>query len=135
MNAFLIELSNKPGELARVAEAIAEKGIDITGFSGATCGDSGTVTIVTNDEAGTQKALAQGGVKHRTVELVSTSLANRPGTLATAARRLADAGVNILAAMPTGMTGGNVQVAFATDNPAKAREALGETAAVGAFNR
>lgn len=135
MNAFLIDLSNKPGELARVAEAIAEKGIDITAFTGATCGDTGTVAFMTNDEAGTEKALSQGGIKHRTVELVSASLANKPGTLAMAARRLADAGVNIEAAMPTGMSGGNVQLAFATDNPAKAREALGETTAAGAFSR
>jgi hypothetical protein len=135
MNAFLIDLSNKPGELARIAEAIADKGIDITAFTGATCGDSGTVAIMTNDEAGTAKALGQGGFRHRTVELVSASLANKPGSLATAARRLADAGVNIEAAMPTGMTGGNVQLAFATDNPAKAREALGETVTAGAYSR
>jgi hypothetical protein len=135
MNAFLVDLSNKPGELARVAEAIAEKGIDITGFTGATCGDRGTVAIMTNDEAGTAKALSQGGIEHRMVELVSASLENRPGTLAKAARQLANSGVNIVAAMPTGMSGGSVQLAFATDNPAKAREALGETAAAGSFSR
>ena len=36
MNAFIVDLENKPAELAKVAEAIAEKGIDITGFSGST---------------------------------------------------------------------------------------------------
>ena len=28
MNAFLVELENKPGELARVTEAIAAKGVE-----------------------------------------------------------------------------------------------------------
>jgi hypothetical protein len=57
---------------------------------------------------------------------VQASLANRPGSLAEVARRLAKAGVNIEAAFPTSMAGGNVQVAFATDNPSKAKEALGD---------
>ena len=43
MNAFIVDLKNKPAELAKVTEAIAQKGIDITGFSGSTCGDNGTV--------------------------------------------------------------------------------------------
>ena len=51
MNTFIVDLKNKPSELAKVAEAIAQKGIDITGFSGSTCGDSGTLALVTDNEA------------------------------------------------------------------------------------
>ena len=36
MNAFLVDLDNKPGEFARISEAIAKKGINITTISGAT---------------------------------------------------------------------------------------------------
>lgn len=126
MNAFIVELPNKPGELARITEAIAQKGIDITSFSGATCGDTGSVALLTNDEAGTRSTIQAAGFKAREIEVVPTSLENRPGTLAEAARRLADAGVNIEAALPTGMSGSNVVVAFATSDPAKARQALGE---------
>jgi hypothetical protein len=126
VNAFIVDLKNKPAELAKVTEAIAQHGIDITGFSGSTCGDNGTVTLVTNDEAATKRALTDGQWKFRSIELVTASLADRPGSLAEVARRLAKAGVNIEAAFPTGMAGGNVHVAFATDNPAKAKEALGD---------
>jgi hypothetical protein len=133
VNAFIVDLKNKPGELAKVTESIAQKGIDITGFTGATCGDSGTLALITNDEAATQRALSEGQWKYRRVELVEASLANRPGSLAEVARRLAKAGVNIEAALPTGMAGSNVHVAFATDNPSKAKEALGEL--VGATSR
>jgi hypothetical protein len=132
MNAFIVELKNKPGELARATEAIALKGINILGFTGATCGDSGSIVLLTNDEAGTKQALGDAGFRPREVELVVASLANQPGTLAATARRLADAGVNIEAALPTGMEGGKVSVAFATDNPAKARQVIGETVAAGA---
>ena len=135
MNGFIIELRNEPGALASVAEAIAEKGIDITGFTGATCGDSGSVLLMTNDEAGTQRVLTDRGLKHRSIELVTTAIETKPGTLAMVARKLANAGVNIEAAMATGMSGGNVTIAFATDNPAKARDTLGASSAAGAPSR
>ncbi len=131
MDGFIVDIKNKPGELARVAEAIAEKGIDITGFTGATCGDSGSLVLITNDEAGTRRALTDGKWTHRSIELVGASMENKPGTLAAITRKLANAGVNIEAAMPTGMSGNKIQIAFATDNAAKAREALGESALVG----
>jgi len=131
MNAFIVDLTNKPGELAKVTEAIATKGINLTGFSGATCGDSGTLVLVSNDETGTRQALSAAGYRAREVELVQASIADRPGGIAEAARQLANAGVNIEAAFPTGMSGGNVTIAFATDNPSKAKSALGSFAAAG----
>lgn len=131
MNAFLVDLTNKPGELARLAEAIAQKGINILSFAGATAGDSGAVILVTNDEAGTRRALTDIGCKAREVELTTASLEHAPGSLAAATRKLADAGINIEAAVPMGMSGGNVSVSFATDNPAKAREILGVAEAAG----
>jgi hypothetical protein len=126
VNAFIVELENRPGELARVTEAIAEKGIDITGFAGATAGDRGAVVLITNDEEATRKVLADARVKVREAEVVPAGLDARPGSLAQAARRLADASINIQAAMPIGMAGEKVTVAFATDDPAKTRAALAE---------
>ena len=133
MNTFIVDLKNKPAELARVTEAIAQKGIDITAFSGSTCGDSATLVLVTNDEAGTKRSLTEGNWTFRTVEAIGASIPNKPGALAEVARKLANAGVNIEAAFPTGMVGSNVQIAFATDNPTKARQALGDL--VGATTR
>ena len=112
MNTFIVDLKNKPGELAKVTEAIAAKGIDITAFSGQTCGDSATLALVTNDDTATHRVLSEGPWKFRTTELVETSLANRPGSLAEAARRLAKAGVNVEAAFPIWMSGSTVQVDF-----------------------
>jgi len=58
------------------------------------------------------------------MEATETSLRHAPGTFAKAARRLADAGINVEAIFPTGMQGGDVSVAFVTDQPAKAKEVL-----------
>ena len=131
MNVFIVDLKHKPGELAKAAEAIARKGINITAFSGVTCGDSGSIALLTNDEAGARKALAEAGYKARELEVVTTTLEHNPGTLAAAARKLADAGINIEVALPTSMAGGNVTLAFATDQPAKARSTLGSMEPVG----
>ena len=130
MNAFIVDLKNKPSELAKVAEAIADKGVDITGFSASTCGDSGTLALLTDHEAVAQRVLTDGGWKFRTIELAEMELVNRPGVLAETAHKLGTAGINIEAAFPTSMTGGSAHIVFATDNPAKAKQVLRE--AVGA---
>jgi hypothetical protein len=124
MKAFLVDLENKPGALAAVAEALGEKGVNITGVSGTTCGDGGRVAITAEDEAITRTTLGAIGARFDEIEVVEATLRHEPGSLGTAARRLAGAGVNIEAILPTGMSGSDVSVAFATDNPAKAREIL-----------
>jgi len=124
MNAFLVDLENKPGALATVAEAIAAKGVNLLGVSGTSCSDGGRVAIMTADDATTRAALQEKKISFKELEATETSLGHVPGTLAKAARRLAEAGVNIEAIFPTGMTGNDISVAFVTDNPTKAKEAL-----------
>ncbi len=128
MKAFLVDLENKPGSLARVTEAIAAKGINIEGISGTTGDTSGRVAIVTNDEAATRTALSEAKASFKELEATETSIRHAPGTFAQAARRLADAGINVEAVFPTGMQGEDVTVAFVTDQPAKAKEVLAESA-------
>jgi hypothetical protein len=131
MNVFIVDLAHKPGELAKAAEAIAQKGINITAFSGSTCGGSGSVAFLTNDEMGTRKALGDAGYRAKELEVVTASFDDKPGALAMIARKLADAGVNIELALPTAMSGGKATLAFATDNPSKARSVLGAGEPVG----
>jgi hypothetical protein len=128
MQAFLVDLENKPGELARVAEALGTKGINITGVSGSTCGSSGRIALTTADEAATRAALGEIDCRFSELEIAEASMAHAPGALGRAARRLADAGINIEAILPTGMKDGEVSVAFVTSDAARAREILATTA-------
>lgn len=128
MKAFLVDLENKPGSLATIAEAIAAKGINIEGISGTTGDKSGRVAIVTSDEGATRSALTEAKASFKEVEATETTMRHAPGTFAKAARRLADAGINVEAIFPTGMQGQDVSVAFVTDQPAKAKEVLAESA-------
>jgi hypothetical protein len=124
MNAFLVDLENKPGELARVTESIAAKGIDIKAVSGMTSGDRGRVAIITDDEEATSSALRSAGCSFRMTDPAEISLRAQPGSLAQASRRLAEGEVNIEAVMVIGMDGDDIKVAFLTDAPAKARSIL-----------
>ena len=130
MTAFLVDLENKPGALATVAEALGARGVNITGVSGATCGDSGRAVIMTADDVSARSVFQTLKTKFKEYEVVESSLANTPGSLGKATRRLADAGVNIEAIMPTGMSGNEVHVGFVTDNPIKARDILGAATAI-----
>jgi hypothetical protein len=126
MNAFLIDLENKPGEFARVSEAIAAKGINITTISGATCGSSGRVALTTDNDSATRTVLGEAKLTYTESEVTEAVLPNRPGALAKVARRLADSGLNIEAIVPTGMKGDDVTVAFVTNDPVTARGLLAE---------
>jgi hypothetical protein len=124
MRAFLIELPDKPGALADVAEAIAAKGVNIASVSGATCGEMGRIAIATDDEANTRAALSGIQCTFEEKEITTTLLPNQAGSLAKAARQLASKGVNIESAMLMGMKGQDVEVGFVTSDPVVARDAL-----------
>jgi hypothetical protein len=126
MQAFMIELADKPGALADVAEAIAAKGVNIAAVSGSVCGETGKVTIATDDAANTRAALADIQCTFEQKEITSTLMPNQPGTLAKAARQLANKGVNIESAMILGMKGNDIEVGFVTSDPVVARDALAQ---------
>jgi hypothetical protein len=126
MQAFMIELADKPGALADVAEAIAAKGVNIAAVSGSVCGETGKVTIATDDAANTRTALADIQCTFEQKEITSTLMPNQPGALAKAARQLANKGVNIESAMILGMKGNDIEVGFVTSDPVVARDALAQ---------
>ena len=125
MKAFIIELENRPGELARVTEAIAAKGINLTSGAGIGYGATGAVVLLSNDDAGTRSALSAIKARFREVEAITTTLADEPGTLAKTARKLANAGVNIDFVVPTSIGGGKDTIAIGVDKIDAAKAALG----------
>jgi hypothetical protein len=131
VRAFIVKLENRPGTLAALGEALGERGINISGVAGTTWDGEGAIALITNDDAGARSVLEDRELSYRDVEIVSAGLEDKPGALGLAARRLADRGVNIEMIMPTGMQGTRITVAFGVDDPAGAREALGEMAATG----
>ena len=131
MRAFIVKLPNRPGSLAALGEAFGERSINLSGLAGVSWEADGSIAIITNDDAGARALLEERGIEFRDVEVVSASLPDRPGALGSAARALADRGINIDVIMPTGVQGGRISVAIGVSDPAAAREALGDVVASG----
>jgi hypothetical protein len=125
MNAFIVEARNQPGELARVAGALGDRGVNITTGAAIGMGAGGGFGFLTNDESGARSALQGAGIDFREVEVIPVNVADEPGQLAAIARKLGDAGVNIEFVIPTGMSGGKMNIALGVDNVDAARSAIG----------
>ena len=124
MQEFNVSLTDKPGELAQVASAVGDEGINILGCVG--MGRStASVTMVTDDEEATKEVLKSMGRDFEVNELILTSLSNEPGALAGMATKLSDAGVNIKSFYIMKMELDVADVAMTTDNPSKTKELLG----------
>jgi hypothetical protein len=128
MQWFIVEAANKPGEFARHAEEIAQRQINLANVVCLGIGDRGGAAFYAKDEAGLRSALNDAGIGFREISVVTAKLEDKPGTVADAARRLGDAGVNIDLLVPMGMDGKTVTVGFGVDKADQARTALGELA-------
>ncbi len=121
MNAFVFDLPNRPGEMARVTEALAARGINILIY------DLGLVLgLVVSDEEATRSTFEDLGVAFREVSVVAVRMEDRPGQAASISRRLADAGVNIEIWLPVDTSPQNFLVALGVDDIEAAREAVRE---------
>jgi len=121
---FVVQLDNRPGELAHLARALATRGINITHIS---CAGTGTIAcayVTTTDDTETRDVLR--GLGHDFVEgaTLTVDVLDRPGGLADVAERLAAAGVNIFGTLCVGRRPGVIEMAFAVDDEAKALAVL-----------
>ena len=91
---FIVEATNRPGELARVTDAIAQRGISIEAWS-IGYGTHGALAFLGHDEKGIKSALTADGIAYREVSCLTIGLEDKPGTIAKATKLLAAAGVNI----------------------------------------
>jgi len=130
---FVVQLDNRPGELAHLARALGARGINITHISCAGTGKIACAFMTTEKDDETRAVLR--GLGHEFLEgaTVVVDVMDRPGGLADVAERLAAAGVNILGTLCVGRGEGVLEMAFAVDDEAKARAALpqAELAGVG----
>ncbi|MGH2500321.1 MAG: ACT domain-containing protein [Candidatus Limnocylindria bacterium] len=112
---------DRPGQLAKAAEAIADAGINIDGFCATTSDGKGTFHVLTKDPAGTRRALQGAGFEVREErDVVIVEAEDRPGEAAKALRKIADQEINI--ALAYSIT--KDRFALGAADIAKVREAL-----------
>jgi hypothetical protein len=121
---FVIQLDNRPGELAHVARALASRGIDIEHIS---CAGTGTIAcafMTTGGDAETRDVLKGLGHDFIEGETIVVDVEDQPGGLGEIAQKLADAGVNILGVLEVGRREGIKEIALAVDDPVKAKQVI-----------
>jgi hypothetical protein len=128
---FIIQMENRPGELAHIAKALAARGIDIRHIATAGAGSCACAFVTTTDPAATRAVLGTLGNLFIEGSPILVELDDVPGALAEAYSRLADAHVNVLGTLMVGRKPGKVEVAFSVDDEAAARVVLGVTDMVG----
>ena len=126
MKAFVVATEDRPGELARIGEAMGTAGVNITALAGLTGAGAGLIGFLVSDEAGARGALRGAAIEARELEVIRVALADEPGALAKAARRLATAGVNVELILSTGVSHGKAAGVLAVSDPRKARTLLGD---------
>ena len=61
---FTVQLTDAPGSLARVATALGERGVNITGIVGVAEDTDGALMLTTSDAAKTREAFASLGLPY-----------------------------------------------------------------------
>lgn len=92
-----VVIENRPGTLADAAEALGRAGVNIEGACGFPAGGEGILHLLVEDATSARRALEDAGLEVRDDRdvVVLNRLADQPGTLGEALRRIADAGVNV----------------------------------------
>ena len=123
---FVVQLENRPGELAHLARALAARWIDIVHIASVGSGSTACAFLTTSDAAATREVLHGAGFPFIEGDLVFAPVEDRPGGLADLTERLAAAGVNILAALTVDRRPGIVDMALAVDDEARALAVLAQ---------
>lgn len=124
MKEFRVFVADRPGELARVTEALSAAAVNIRAIASESKKDASFLRIVTGDVATTEKALTNAGMKYELNEILNLELLDRPGELAKVSRRLARAAIDVHSIYILGSKNGRTEIALVVDDMEKAKAAL-----------
>ncbi len=89
---FTVQLEDRPGSLARVAAALGERGVNITGIVGVAEDTDGALMLTTSDAARTREAFESLGLPF---EEHDPTAGLAPDVLPQVQRGLADRGMDV----------------------------------------
>lgn len=121
-----IQLTHHPGDLARVAQALARRGANIRALAVVSVGGHAIARIIPDDIEVARRAFREENIRFEESEVHTVLLENRPGELAAVTNKLGDAGINLEALYVTGITDDLIELAIVCDNSKKAKKLLEE---------
>ncbi len=90
-----IFLANKPGTFAKVADSLADAGVNIIAFTVADAVDHAVVRMVVNNPIKAMHILGEAGMLVLETDVIALSLPNKPGALARLAEQFGKKKLNI----------------------------------------
>lgn len=124
MREFAVRISHRPGELARVTNALSLQGVNIRSVSAMTLGHEAILRLIPDDPATARNALREKNISFEESDVVVVLLENRAGELTGVASKLAEAGLNLEALYLVGVADGLIEVAIVADDTKKAKKLL-----------
>lgn len=121
---FDVYVQDRPGEILRVAEALAHNAVNIRGIATDVGGGKPKVHIITDDEKSARSALKAAQLEFAEQEVIVVSMADRPGELAKLIKKLARGGINIHSLFMLGATTPMEEVAMTVDRMDDAKRLL-----------
>jgi hypothetical protein len=121
---FDVYVLDRPGELFRVAEALARNAVNIRGISTDEGAGRPKVHMITDDDSSARSALRNAGLEFEEYDVIVISMADRPGELAKLTKKLARGGVNINSLFILGAKSSIEEVALTVDREEEAKKLL-----------
>jgi hypothetical protein len=121
---FVVQVPNRPGQMADLAEQMAAAGVDLRAIGGGGLGDYGHFILTSADDDAARRVLEEGNWTFIEGESLLAEVDDKPGGMARLARALADAGVNVHGHLFLGRWSDRATFAFVVDDPEKARPIL-----------
>ena|SRR5688572_21347849 len=126
MRDCTIQLTNNPGDLARVAEALARRNVNIKAIAAISIEGKAVARILPDDIVAARSAFETAKIRFTESEVHTVLLENKAGVMANVTQRLGDAHINLEALYVTGITDDLVELAVVSNDPKKAKKILEE---------
>ncbi|MBI1983426.1 MAG: ACT domain-containing protein [Acidobacteria bacterium] len=118
-------VESTPGQLGRIAKALGDAKVNITGFSACTTGGESPIRLQVNSPAKAKKVLQGLGLRITEEEVLRLTLPDKPGVLGAVGQRLGQANVNVEYAFGSVAKGGKkADVVLGVSDLASAAKAL-----------
>ena len=120
MKEFRITVSNRPGELARIATSLSRQGVSLKAIACTASANQVVAHLVGHDVESTRAGLQAANVPFQEQEVLLLLLEDKAGEIARIASLLGDAGINISAIYLAGRADDLVELVLAVDDVKKA---------------
>lgn len=122
---FVVQLPNRPGELAHLAKALCARDINIMQIQASTAGALACALIYTDCDEDTAEVLHSMGYSFVAGSTLIIEIEDTPCALGDLTEKLAEGGVNVTGVCKVAVRGGYATWSLSTSDETLAREVLG----------